>query len=944
MQKQQPNINSHSFSQSSMDDFEIISELGKGSFGFVYKVRRKTDNIIYALKKVSFSKLNSKEKENSLNEIRILASLHNKHVIEYKDAFYDNNANCLCLIMEFAEHGDLDKAIRNRMKEKRYYSEYEIISILIQITKGLKNLHDNNIMHRDIKSANIFIFENNIFKIGDLNVSKILKNDLHHTQTGTPYYASPEVWDNHQYDNKCDIWSLGCLLYELTTLKPPFRGSTMKIVYEKVKDGIYEPIPKMYSKSLAGLIYICLQIIPKNRPTCEQLLDLINKKINTFNLEGQILEVYEKGEEKYHPQNISINNSLDNIENEPNNSKLLSTIKVPNQLNEINSLLPKNRYIKTATNNDRKINRKPFLKLCGGKLPKLNIIDFRNQRISYFKNHNLNANHKTIEHSVGNKIGLKYNYSDINVFTNHSKNKSDNKLDIRFNNLNYIDSHVMSTENEIKEEITNRQTSTNKSITSKSNNSLSPKQSQRSGKSYKMNPTVETTKQEQSPVKFINQECPYLKQRSITTEGNSNHNIKGLGPRSYSQHRMKMKCDVKSLFNPLQKIKSQKNYDRQDLNELDKLLLGIPLITKYKNLKTIEPNLRRFFNRPINIHRKYLNKEQHQNTNINNAMSNQKVSVENSLKTKQEAINELREDISKINEIIKNISSSFLYDSPNCISNNNRTEANKEKDSQKNTKIIKPQESTNNKNYNKSNIKTNPNVQPQSRAASAFHPRNLSSNLPSNGKLVPSIPYQLSQDILSPVVNLNQLNHQFNTPPQNQLNIFLNNKPDVMGNEYKSRINKHKHNLYKGNFITNDSDLSRSGLPSIEKSDTYINPTSPNSIKIHSHLSHINELRNLTKEKEQQVRIPKMIPFALKNNNNNNNNEGSFFAQNRKGISNPIKLMPLLSKGNNNFEIIEELNRIDKKKKKINKQKFKDNLSDIDRVVMNINNIQKMGI
>ena len=269
MQKQQPNINSHSFSQSSMDDFEIISELGKGSFGFVYKVRRKTDNIIYALKKVSFSKLNSKEKENSLNEIRILASLHNKHVIEYKDAFYDNNANCLCLIMEFAEHGDLDKAIRNRMKEKRYYSEYEIISILIQITKGLKNLHDNNIMHRDIKSANIFIFENNIFKIGDLNVSKILKNDLHHTQTGTPYYASPEVWDNHQYDNKCDIWSLGCLLYELTTLKPPFRGSTMKIVYEKVKDGIYEPIPKMYSKSLAGLIYICLQIIPKNRPTCE---------------------------------------------------------------------------------------------------------------------------------------------------------------------------------------------------------------------------------------------------------------------------------------------------------------------------------------------------------------------------------------------------------------------------------------------------------------------------------------------------------------------------------------------------------------------------------------------------------------------------------------------------------------------------------------------------
>ena len=80
-------INSSFPQSSSLSDFEILSQLGKGSFGFVYKVRRKSDNIIYALKKVSFSQLSQKEKSNSLNEIRILASIHNKHVIEYKDAF-----------------------------------------------------------------------------------------------------------------------------------------------------------------------------------------------------------------------------------------------------------------------------------------------------------------------------------------------------------------------------------------------------------------------------------------------------------------------------------------------------------------------------------------------------------------------------------------------------------------------------------------------------------------------------------------------------------------------------------------------------------------------------------------------------------------------------------------------------------------------------------------
>ena len=277
--------------QSSMSDFEILSELGYGSFGIVYKVRRKTDGITYALKKVNLNQLKPKEKENSLNEIRILASINNKNIIQYKESFFDKITNSLCLVMEYAECGDLEKKISVRQKKNFYFNEYQILNIIIQIIKGLKCLHDYKIMHRDIKSANIFLFNDNIVKIGDLNVSKILKNNLHNTQTGTPYYASPEVWDNKSYDFKSDIWSLGCLIYEICSLKAPFRGTSMKIVYDKVMKGIYDPIPKIYSRALSGIVYICLQTNPINRPTCAQLLNIIDKQISMFNLEGRKISV-----------------------------------------------------------------------------------------------------------------------------------------------------------------------------------------------------------------------------------------------------------------------------------------------------------------------------------------------------------------------------------------------------------------------------------------------------------------------------------------------------------------------------------------------------------------------------------------------------------------------------------------------------------------------------
>ena len=177
----------------SLENFDTLRKLGEGAFSNVFKVIRKSDNQTYALKKVKLGNLSIKEKENALNEIRIMASFTHPNIIAYKEAFLDESSNTLCIVMELAEGGDLMKKIINHKKNRTNFSELEIWCTLVQITNGLNVLHNAKIIHRDLKCANIFVSKEGVIKLGDLNVSKVNKKGLAYTQTGTPYYASPEV-------------------------------------------------------------------------------------------------------------------------------------------------------------------------------------------------------------------------------------------------------------------------------------------------------------------------------------------------------------------------------------------------------------------------------------------------------------------------------------------------------------------------------------------------------------------------------------------------------------------------------------------------------------------------------------------------------------------------------------------------------------------------------
>jgi NIMA (never in mitosis gene a)-related kinase len=390
-----------------LSDFSIGKELGKGAFGSVCIVKRKLDNQVYAMKRVRIVQLNEKEKENALNEVRILASLSHKNIIAYKEAFFDEPSKTLNIVMEYADDGDISTKIKYNLKNGLVFRENIIWDYIIQILEGLKYLHEKKIIHRDLKSANLFVMKDGTIKIGDLNVSKINKFGMASTQIGTPFYASPEIWKDQPYDYKSDIWSIGCIIYELCQLKPPFRGTSIKNLAKCIIKGNYDDISDCYSNDLRKIIKMCLVLNPNNRPTSQQLLncDFVQDKIKKF---------YNKRE-----------NGKSFLDEK---ADLIKTIKMPKNFKEINRALPMKRYNNIQREemlmNDEYETKKRFFQNKNDLDEVKEFFDVENNNNVNNIENNYNNSNKKEEHNY------KYNYNNI---MNNQNNYQNN---YNYNNIN----------------------------------------------------------------------------------------------------------------------------------------------------------------------------------------------------------------------------------------------------------------------------------------------------------------------------------------------------------------------------------------------------------------------------------------------------------------------------------------------------------------------------
>lgn len=256
---------------SSRADFEFQERVGRGASSVVFKAVRKADGRVYCIKEIDMAAVVPEEEEQAIREVNLLASFEHPNVIRYYDSFVDDEI--LHIVMEYAQHGTL--ADRLKAQEGKAMDEAQIWKWSIQVAVGLQHMHSRHVLHRDLKSANVFITAQQDAKIGDLGVSKVLSmtHEMAHTVVGTPYYLSPELCEGRPYNVKSDVWAYGCILFEMCSGgAPPFVASNQGALILQIISGEYQSVPGRYSRELIQLIESCLTKDAKLRPTSAQII------------------------------------------------------------------------------------------------------------------------------------------------------------------------------------------------------------------------------------------------------------------------------------------------------------------------------------------------------------------------------------------------------------------------------------------------------------------------------------------------------------------------------------------------------------------------------------------------------------------------------------------------------------------------------------------------
>jgi serine/threonine protein kinase/AmiR/NasT family two-component response regulator len=254
-----------------LNAYEKIQELGRGAYGRVDLVKKKNTGDLYAIKKIDFMFASEYERRSSENEATLLKVLVGPTIIRYFEQIPEENA--LNIVMEFAPLGTLNQALDRMLKSGQKVSTSQAIAWLSQIIIALMVLHSKHILHRDLKTANLFLTENSIIKVGDFGISKALSHtwDVANTMTGTAYVMAPEVIRGQPYDQKNDIWALGCILYELVTFNKPFDEKDKHILFEAILHKDYPPLPDDVDPNIKLLVSMMLNKDPDKRPNVWEL-------------------------------------------------------------------------------------------------------------------------------------------------------------------------------------------------------------------------------------------------------------------------------------------------------------------------------------------------------------------------------------------------------------------------------------------------------------------------------------------------------------------------------------------------------------------------------------------------------------------------------------------------------------------------------------------------
>ncbi|XP_069017582.1 serine/threonine-protein kinase Nek3 isoform X1 [Embiotoca jacksoni] len=276
-----------------MEKYSLLKVLGEGSFGRAVSVRCNSSQQEYVLKEIQLPK-NQSKLENSRREAILLSRMKHPNIVAFREAFEADDL--LCIVMEYCSGGDLLQRIQQQKTTQ--FCVDNILKWFAQMCAGAKHIHDKRVLHRDLKSKNIFLTDDGTVKLGDFGSACILNSSkaYAHTYVGTPYYVAPEIWDNKPYNNKSDVWSLGCVLYELCTLRHPFQASSWKSLILKVCRGAYPALPNHLPYELQYLVKQMFKTNPKDRPSLHTILTShrVSRLLRTY-LPSQAVEAEGQG-------------------------------------------------------------------------------------------------------------------------------------------------------------------------------------------------------------------------------------------------------------------------------------------------------------------------------------------------------------------------------------------------------------------------------------------------------------------------------------------------------------------------------------------------------------------------------------------------------------------------------------------------------------------------